>query len=135
MADEGFSRLFKFAMIVPLVVKSSTGFFDAMAEQVPLVKVYCQIAPGWVVMTVVALPLTVKPCWIFAIASCVASSARPVAAIWREKFFAAIFSTRELSRNETAMVESRAVMRRTKIKALPESTDAFERNGDNRTNE
>jgi len=53
-------------------------------------------------------------CWV-------ASSARPEAAFWREKFLAAICSTREVERKETAMVVSSAVMRRTRMRALPES--------------
>jgi hypothetical protein len=50
----------------------------------------------------------------------VASSARPAAAFWREKFLAAICSTREVERKETAMVASSAVIRRVRMRALPE---------------
>ena len=68
----GFWRLFKFT--VPFVValapeKSSWVVLDVIF---PLVKTNCRIAPGWVVMMVVAVPLTVNPCWIFAIACWVA---------------------------------------------------------------
>ena len=56
-------------------------------------------------------------CWV-------ASSARPEAAFWREKFLAAICSTREVERKETAMVESSAVMRRTRMRALPEGEES-----------
>ena len=55
-------------------------------------------------------------CWV-------ASSASPEAAFWREKLRAAICSTREVERKETAIVESRAVISRTRMRALPEAED------------
>ena len=53
-------------------------------------------------------------CWV-------ANSVSPEAAFWREKFLAAICSTRDVERKDTAIVESRAVMSSTRIRALPES--------------
>ena len=50
-----------------------------------------------------------------------ASSARPEAAFWREKLRAAICSTREVERKETAMVARSAVMRRVRMRAEPEA--------------
>ncbi len=70
---------------------------------------------------VVPVPLIVKPSWILAMACWVASSARPEAVFCRVKFRVAICSTREVERKETAMVVSRAVIRRTRMRALPES--------------
>ena len=61
-----------------------------------------------------------NPSWICAIALLVARSARPEAAFWREKFLAAICSTREVERKETVIVARSAVMRRVRIRALPE---------------
>lgn len=73
---EGFWRLLRLAVpfvdALPVPEKSSTGFLDVTALQLPPAKVNCQIAPGWVVMMVVVLPLTVKPYWILAIACWVA---------------------------------------------------------------
>jgi hypothetical protein len=56
----------------------------------------------------------------------VASSARPEAAFWREKFLAAICSTREVERKETTIVARSAVMRRVRMRAEPEEERAAE---------
>ena len=88
---------------------------------VPLEKKYLLMAPGWVTTIPVPVPLPLNAVWIEAIACWVAISARPAAAFWREKFFAAICSTREVERKETVMVASSAVTRRTSTSALPQT--------------
>jgi len=72
------------------------------------------------------LALEVKAVLRFEMAICVAASASPEAAFWREKFLAAICSTREVERKETVMVASSAVIRRTRMRALPESDGGTE---------
>ena len=104
-----------------------------LAVTFPFEKVNWLIAPGWVVITVVVVepvPLTVKPCCILAMACWVASSARPEAAFWREKFLAAICSTREVERKETTIVARSAVMRRVRMRAEPEEEETGDRKAD-----